>query len=72
MGARTAFSLLSCSLFFPARRTLSDTLGCRKESKANVSHCDCGEKKTEEIWCLAGSLGVVFEKYNSSTISQQQ
>lgn len=54
----TIFCLLYCSLFLPPRRTLSDTLGCRKESKANVSHCDCGEEKTERKMCgLAGSLG---------------
>lgn len=44
---------------------MSDTLECRKESEANVSHCDCDEKENRQkkkMRHLAGSLEGVFEK----------
>ena len=53
-----------------------DTPWCTEESKANVSHCDCGEKKTEKIWHLAGSLGeclknTTAQQYLSSNRTSQ-
>lgn len=68
------------SLFLPARRTVSDTLECRKESKANVSHCDCGEKENRQkkkyeafSWIFGRSVwkNTTAQQYLSSNRSSQ-